>query len=322
LTGEPRGRRCWAGERPLAILTTPLNFMVLKALAERPMRLAELRRATGLPAQTTLRGHLASLEELGVLSKRPTNQMPYAVENALTPMGRDLLDVASALERWLNHAPDGPVALDTAAGKGIVKALIDGWGSTIMRSLGSAQMSLTELDRLIPDLSYPALERRLSSMRMAGLIEARESSGAGTPYAITNWARRGVVPLVAATKCERMHLQGRASPITQADIEAAFLLATPLVGLPTSVTGTCQLEVEADRTDGREQAGVAVTVERGRVVFCNSELGSSPGDFAVGSAGRWVGAIKDGTASLLRFGGNRRVAEGVVVALHAAMIIQ
>jgi DNA-binding HxlR family transcriptional regulator len=322
LTGEPVARRSWAGEQALTILATPLNFMILRALAEQPMRLADLRRATGLPAQTTLRGHLASLEELGVLCKRPTDQMPYAVENALTPMGHELLDVAAALERWLSRAPDGPVALDTGAGKGMVKALVDGWGSTIMRRLGSAQMSLTELDRLIPELSYPALERRLSSMRMAGLIEARESTGAGTPYAVTDWARRGVVPLVAASKCERIHLQAQASPITQADIEAAFLMATPLVGLPLSASGTCQLEVEADPIDARGQAGISVTVERGRVVYCNSELGAAPGDFAVGSAQTWFTAIRDGTASLLRFGGNRRIAEGVVVALHAAMIIQ
>ena len=319
---KPGARRFWSGERPLTILATPLNFLILTALIDRPMRLAELRRATGLPAQTTLRGHLASLEEFGVLGKRSTDQMPHAVENALTPMGRELLEVAAKLERWLGQAPDGPVALGTAASKGIVKALIDGWGSTIMRGLGAAEMSLTELDRSIPDLSYPSLERRLSSMRMAGLIEARESSGAGTPYALTDWARRSVAPLAAASRCERIHMPGNASPITQADIEAAFLLVTPLVGLPASTTGSCQLEVEADPTEAREQAGVSITVERGRVVSCNSQLGSSPGDFAIGSAGRWFSAIKDGTANLLRFGGNRRVAEGVVVALHAAMVIQ
>ncbi len=321
-TSEPPTRRFWAGERSLALLATPLNLMVLRALAERPMRLAELRRATGLPAQTTLRGHLASLEQLGVLRKRPTDQMPYAVENELTPMGRELLDVSAELGRWLSHAPEGPVALDTSAGKGIIRALIDGWGSKIMRSLGATQMSLTELDRLIPELSYPALERRLSSMRMAGLIEARESSGAGTPYAMTDWARRGIAPLAAASRCERVHLRGSSPPITQAEIEAAFLVATPLVGLPAGTTGTCQLEVEADPTEARRQAGVAVTVERGRVIYCKSELAQAPGDFAVGSPARWFGAIREGTAHLLRFGGNRRVAEGVVVALHAAMVIQ
>src|SRR6476661_5232062 len=78
-------RRLERSERPgckaLSVLTVPLNLQVLQALSERPMRLAELRKATGLPAQTTLRGHLASLSEIGVLAKRPTERMPYAVEN-------------------------------------------------------------------------------------------------------------------------------------------------------------------------------------------------------------------------------------------------
>jgi DNA-binding HxlR family transcriptional regulator len=296
--------------------------MVLRALAERPMRLAELRRATGLPAQTTLRGHLASLADEGVLRKRPTDQLPYAVENELTPMGRDLLGVAIRLEHWLGRAPDGPVPLESGAGKGIVKAFVDGWGSTIMRGLAATPMSLTELDRLIPDLSYPSLERRLSSMRMAGLIEARESRSAGTPYAVTNWARRGVAPLVAASRCEQVHMRDRAAPLTQADIEAAFLLATPLIGLPTATNGTCQLEVEADPTALRDHAGVFVTIERGRVVACDSQLAKAPGDFAVGSAAKWLAAVRDGRASMLRFGGGARVAEGVVLALHAAIVIQ
>jgi len=311
-----------AGEVALTTLATPLNPMVLKALAERPMRLAELRRETGLPAQTTLRGHLANLREMGALNKRPTEQMPYATENSLTPMGHELLGVAEALGCWLGQAPDGPVALETGAGRGIVKAFVDGWGSTIIRNLASTPMSLTELDRKIPDLSYPALERRLSSMRMAGLIEAHDSRGGGTPYAVTDWARRGVAPLVAASKCERGHMDGRAAPVTQADIEAAFLLATPLVGLPASTNGTCQLEVEADPVEARDQAGISVTVERGRVVACALGLGPSPGNFAVGSVAKWVSAIRDGTASLLRFGGDRRVTEGIVLGLHAAMVIQ
>jgi DNA-binding HxlR family transcriptional regulator len=284
--------------------------------------LAELRRATGLPAQTTLRGHLASLSEVGVLNKRPTTQMPYAVENELTPMGRELLDVADRLEAWLNQAPDGPVSLEGGAGKGIVKAFIDGWASTIMRSLAAQPMSLTELDRKISELSYPALERRLSSMRMAGLIEAHESQGAGTPYAVTDWARRGIAPLAAASRCERVHMGRRSAPVTQTDIEAAFLLATPLVGLPADTTGSCQLEVEADPAEAREQAGVMVTVDHGKVVACDSKLSPSPADFAVGSAARWFSAIDEGTANLLRFGGSRRVAECIVIAMHAALVSQ
>lgn len=321
-TGEAGAEKLRAGERTLVALATPLNYMILRALAERPMRLAELRRATGLPAQTTLRGHLATLREMGALTKRSAEEAPHGVENSLTPMGEEMLLVAEVLASWLAKAPDGSVSLETGAGRGVVKAFIDGWGSTIMRHLASAPMSLTELDRRIPDLSYPALERRLSSMRMAGLIEAHKSRGTGTPYAVTEWARYGVAPLVAASKCERTHMSTGAAPITQVDVEGAFLLVTPLVGLAPTMSGICQLEVDGDPIEARAQSGVLVTVERGRVVACNSQLDSAPSDFAVGSVAKWFGAIRDGTASLLRFGGGRRVAESVVVGLHAVMLIQ
>jgi DNA-binding HxlR family transcriptional regulator len=207
-----------AGSRVLSLLSTPLNFLILRALSERPLRLAELRKVTGLPAQTTLRGHLASLNELGAVAKRPTQQMPYTVENELTPMGRDLLYVGDRLEAWLNRAPDGPISLESGGAKGAVKALLDGWGSRMMRALAARPLSLTELDRLISDLSYPALERRLCSMRLAGLVEAQPSVGAGTPYALSDWARRGIGPLVAAGHCEHRHISPEAAPVTQIDV--------------------------------------------------------------------------------------------------------
>lgn len=309
-----------AGERVLATLSTPLNFRVLQALSAHPMRLAELRRATGLPAQTTLRGHLTNLSEFGVVSKRPTAQMPYAVENALTPMGTEMLGVADLLDSWLQRSPDGPISLETGGARGVVKAFIDGWSSTMMRGLAAQPMSLTELDRQILDLSYPALERRLSSMRMAGLIEARPAPGGGTPYTVTKWARRGVLSLAAASNCERVHLGEMAAPVTPGDIEAAFMLATPLVGLPPDAEGTCQLEVEAAPGQSREPAGVRVSVERGRVVSCESDLSANPGAFATGSAARWFRAVVEGTAELLRFGGSRELPEAIVSGLHVALL--
>jgi DNA-binding HxlR family transcriptional regulator len=314
---EPSRSQNRAGGRALSVLATPLNFQVLRALTERPMRLAELRKTTGLPAQTTLRGHLATLSELGVLTKRPTQEMPYAVENELTPMGRELLLVAERLEAWLGQAPDGPIALDSGAAKGAIKALIDGWGSTMMRSLAARPLSLTELDSLISDLSYPALERRLSSMRIAGLVEAKQSRGAGTPYAVTDWARRGVRPLAAASRCELVHMGSDIAAVTEVDIEAAFLLTAPLVGLPRDVAGSCQLEVEATPGVVAGAAGVQVTVEQGKVVSCVSRLEPNPVAYAAGPAIEWFNAVNDGKVSQLRFGGSRRIAEDMVAGLHA-----
>lgn len=309
-----------AGEQILNVLATPLNVMVLRALAQRPMRLAELRQATGLPAQTTLRGHLTSLAETGIASKRPTKQMPYAVENGLTPMGEAVLEVAEQLEAWLQLAPQAPISLEAGGARGVVKAFVDGWASTMLRGLAARPMSLTELDRLIPELSYPALERRLSSMRMAGLIEARPGSGGGTPYGVTEWARRGVVPLAMAADCEARHWDGVAPAVDRLDIEAAFMLATPLVGLASEANGHCRLEVETTRDPAHGPVEVEVAVQAGRVVACDPGGGGQAGAFASGSAVRWFHAIKDGTADLLSFGGSRRLGEDLVHGLHAALL--
>jgi DNA-binding HxlR family transcriptional regulator len=300
------------------VLAVPLNLQVLQALSERPMRLAELRKATGLPAQTTLRGHLANLSEIGLLIKRPTRQMPYAVENALTMVGEEMLFVAQRLEAWLGEAPEGPIPLESGAAKGAVKALVDGWGSSMMRALAVRPMSLTELDSAIAELSYPALERRLSSMRIAGLVEAQPSQGAGTPYAVTEWARRGVAPLVAAGHCERIHMGRQESPLEAADIEAAFLLAAPLLQLPVSVSGSCQLEVEAGGGLVVRPTGVLLRLEAGRVVSSSSGLDGAAAVTASGSALGWFEAIRSGETGRLRFAGATRIGEDVVRGLHLA----
>ena len=118
-----------------------------------------------------------------------------------------MLEVAERLEAWLQLAPDGPISLESGAARGVVKAFVDGWGSTMMRGLAARPMSLTELDRAIPDLSYPALERRLSSMRMAGLIEARPGPAAARPTRSPSGRAAGSLPLAAASRCERAHLR-------------------------------------------------------------------------------------------------------------------
>lgn len=317
ITADSAQSQVRAGAKALSLLATPLNLRVLQSLSERPMRLAELRKATGLPAQTTLRGHLTSLFEIGVLTKRPTQQMPFAVENELTPMGQELLDVSELLAIWLGQAPDGAIALEDSAAKGAVKALVDGWGSKMMRALAARPLSLTELDSLISDLSYPALERRLSSMRIAGLVEARKSQGAGTPYGVTDWARHGIAPLAAASHCERVHMRHNSAPVTQIDIEAAFLLAAPLVRLPARASGLCQLEVDAGPEILSRPAGVQVTVERGRVVSCLSHLEKDPPSRAAGPARIWFNAVRDGAFGQLRFGGSRQIAEEMVMGLHS-----
>lgn len=308
------------GGRALSVLAVPLNLQIMQALSERPMRLAELRRAIGLPAQTTLRGHLARLTDIGVVTKRPTERMPYAVENVLTTMGEEMAFVAERLVAWLRDAPEGPISLESVAAKGAVKTLAEAWSSSMMGALAVRPMSLTELDSEIPHLSYPALERRLASMRIVGLVAAQRSRSWGTPYAVTDWARRGVAPLVAASRCERVHMGPNGRPLATRDVEATLLLAAPLIRLAGAVAGSCRLEVKPSRGLVLRPIGIQMTLDQGRVVASARGEDNDAVTKVSGSVADWLEAVKSGELSRLRFEGSAGLGEEVALGLRRALL--
>ena len=213
------------------MLSTPINVYVLQALAEGPRSLVDLRRHAGSPPQTTMRGHLRTLAKTEVVVRRRQNDFPGSLDFELTPTGEELWLVAKVLRVWLRNAPEEPLALGSSAAKSAVKALVEGWGTSMVRALAARPLSLTELNGLINGLSYPSLERRLGAMRLAGQIQRTPGRGRGTPYAVTDWLRRAIGPLGVAARWERMHAPEATAPIRRLDAEAAFLLAIPLVRL-------------------------------------------------------------------------------------------
>jgi DNA-binding HxlR family transcriptional regulator len=191
-----------AGARTLLLLAVPTHVRVLSDLADGPRSLAALRRGPGSPPQTTLRSYLRSLAAARVLEKRCHGGFPGAVDYRLTAAGDDLRGVTEALAVWLATAPDGPTALGSRAAKRAVKALIEAWATGIARALASRTRSLAELDEAIVDLSYPALERRLSSLRRLGLVQAVPGRGRGTLLELSDWLHLGIAPLSAAAGWE------------------------------------------------------------------------------------------------------------------------
>lgn len=308
-----------AGGRVLSLFSTALHGLVLRALANGPLRLADLRKKVGGPPQTTLRGHLVNLIGVGALEKRGRDGKPNMVDNALTPVGLELLSVADVLEMWLSRAPGGALDLKSEEGKAAVKALLSGWDSTMLRALAARPFSLTELDNLIVAYTYPALERRLSAMRIAGHVAALRGNGKGTPYAVTDWLRQGVAPLLAAARCEHRHLPKETAPLTRIDVEAILLLAAPLIALQRDAGDTCQLAVESSGDSKGRPAGVRVVVERGEVVGCSSRLDPNPATSIRGSIAGWFDGLVDGDAGRLRVDGDRGLALGVLGSLHSAL---
>ncbi|HEX3608366.1 MAG TPA: winged helix-turn-helix transcriptional regulator [Solirubrobacterales bacterium] len=318
--------RVRAGGAVLSLIAGPLTVPILRAHLDEPLRLPDLRERIGGAAQTTLRGQVGNLRGIGALERHVRGGMPYTVENELTDVGRGVLDVAEVVEAWLARAPQGPIALGSEAAKGAIRALIGGWGSTMLRALAARPLSLTELSSVITDLSYPALERRLSAMRAARQVEVLPGEGAaGRPCTVTEWTRQAVGPLAVAGRCECRHMPETTDPLTRIDIEAAFLLSVPLVKLSEDQTGSCLFAVSTGTADNGEPdrniAGVHVEVSGAAVSSCMSRLEQDPRTWALGTVESWLDAIIEGRLDRLRFGGeDARLAKAVLAGLHASLL--
>ena len=163
-------------------------------------------------------------------------------------------------------------------------------------------------------------------MRAARQVEVLAGGeGGAKPYAVTEWTRQAVGPLVAAGRCECVHLSAVTERLTRIDIEAAFLLAVPLVDLEVTRNGSCLLAVDTGaQQDGgskRRIAGVHVEVEEGNIVSCISRLEQDPRTWALGTVDPWVDAILDGRLDGLRMGGgDPGLARAVISGLHVALL--
>lgn len=279
----------------------------------------ELRREAGSPPQTTMRGHLRTLTKTGVLARQRQNEFPGSLDFELTPVGQDLWGVAQVLDSWLALNPDGPLALGSSSAKSAIKALVEGWGTNMIRALAARPLSLTELNGLISSLSYPSLERRLGAMRLAGQIERMPGPGRGTPYAVTEWLRRAIAPLSAAARWERLYAPEQTSPIKRLDAEAAFLLAIPLLSLRSGLSGTCRLAVEVGGSNGDSMAGVLVNLREGGVNSCIATIRGHADAWVSGAPSTWLEVLMERGDDRLEIGGDRELAQAAVAGLHAAL---
>jgi DNA-binding HxlR family transcriptional regulator len=309
-----------AGGQALSLLAAPLNVHILKTLAEGPKELIELRRAVGSPPQSTIRVYSRTLSELKLLEQKRQNSFAGSSLYSITPSGEALLKVGGILEEWLSESPDGAVELGTTAAKSTVGALVEGWSTNIIRALAAKPLSLTQLNRLIPKVSYPSLERRLAGLRLAGLVEPQPGEGRGTPYRVTRWLQRGVVPIAVAATWERKYLADSTSPIGRLDVEAAFLLAIPLMELPKDLTGKCRLAVEVRGGTSPIFAGVLVCIEEGRVVSCSSRLENEAEGWASGTPLEWLRRMDGHGNEGLEVGGDVGLVLTITDAIRTAAV--
>lgn len=309
-----------AGGTALTLVSSSPNLEVLRMLAEGPQSLRDLMRRLGFPPRSTMRQYLRTLAELDAVKRLPRSEFPASVDYELTAAGRRLIRVSEALQAWLDRSPSGPMELGGMAAKSAVKSLVEGWGGNLVRILAVRPLALTELNSLIPRISYPSLERRLTAMRQVDLLEVHRGEGRTSPYEATEWLRRAAVPVVAAIAWERRYASEQTPDLGRLDVEAAFLLTLPLVKLEEPVSGRCRLGVELHEGPRPIYAGVLVSLDRGEVAGCTPGLDSEAEAWAFGQPLDWLRQLSDASASELEFGGEAEVAKKLTEGLVCTLI--
>jgi DNA-binding HxlR family transcriptional regulator len=301
-----------------------LTVSILRAHLDGPLCFPDLKERLDGTVQSTLRSRVDNLRGIGALERRVRPGMPYTVENKLTDTGRGILAVIEVIEAWLVRAPQGPLPFGSFAAKRAIAALVGGWDSGVLQALAARPLSLTELDSVIPGVSYPSLGRRLAAMRAARQVEGLlPEKGNGRPYAVTEWTRHAMAVIAAASYCECLHMPETTAPPMPPDIEATLVLAVPLVSLPGKFTGSCQLDIDTEMAGNPVEepyAGVQVKVQHGKVLLPIPRGRREQDRKAVGRPSSWLDAIVKGRLDGIRIGGDD---SGLLIALierlHASL---
>lgn len=292
---------------------------ILEALATRPSTVGDLCAQMMLESDTTLREQLEQLERFGAIEKRVEGR-GTADEFHLTTAGKDLGGAVALAGSWLSVRPGRGLSPQTEVAWRAVAALGDAWELSVIQCLLLHPSTKAELTETIPGLGREKTKRMLRRLRGAGLLRIRDGSSPPR-YALTIWARRAIAVLATIAAWERRHLGGTAEPVIAFDGAVALLASLPLVSAGYPATGICAFTVEAgpDAPDPHA-AAVWARLARGRVTACRPGASPTPPDaWADGRVDAWLDAVINARPRALHLGGDRKLAEATVRALHEVL---
>lgn len=97
-------------------------LLVMRRIAEKPARFNVLRREIEGVSQKVLSQTLKRLERDGLISRRAFATVPVTVEYSITPLGKTLTGVASAISMWAEKNIDAVLAAQRRYDRGLAKA--------------------------------------------------------------------------------------------------------------------------------------------------------------------------------------------------------
>jgi DNA-binding HxlR family transcriptional regulator len=272
-----------AGAHVLLLAANPINRGILRTVLERPLEMAP--------------GRL------------------YRV----SPGGREVLFVGFVVERWLQSAPRGPLPFDSQDAEAAVTALAEGWSATVVHALAREPLTLAEMQAKVEGVSGSELKRHLDALRSAGQVEAFSPAMGETVYAMTEWLRAGIAPLIASARLERRNPMEGMAPIDALDVEAGFRLSLPLVELPKELSGACRLGLNLEDDESARLTGVTARIDQGRVISCAAGLDEEACAWAAATAADWLDTVIEPDANRVRTGGDRWLSRALLDALHRAL---
>lgn len=240
-------------------------------------------------------------------------------EYRVTSGGQEVLFVGFVVERWLQSAPQGPLAFDSPEAARAVAALVEGWSATVMHALVREPLTLAELDDAVEDLRRRELKRHLDAMLSARQIEAHPGIDGEVIYAATDWLRAGIAPLIASARLERRDPKEGMAPIEALDVEAGFRCSLDLIELPRELSGSCWLGLNLEEDESACLTGVTAQIDQGRLVSCVPGLDKKADAWAAASASDWLDTVIEPDANLVRAGGDRWLASALLDAIHQAL---
>jgi DNA-binding HxlR family transcriptional regulator len=232
--------------------------------------------------------------------------------------GREALFVASVVERWLESAPHGPLSFEDPGAEETVAALAEGWSATVVHMLAREPMTLSELNGVVERLGRRAVKRRLDALAVTGQVEAL-GEGSEAIYALTDWARSGIAPLIASARLERRNPKEGMAPIDALDTDAGFRLSLPLLTLPKELSGICRLGLNLQEDQSVALTGVTARIEEGRVIACRDGLDHEANAWAAATAADWLDTVIEPDAKRVRTGGDRWLAAALLNNLHKTL---
>lgn len=252
------------------------------------------------------------------MSEHPLAAGP-GLEYRVTSGGREALFVGFIIERWLQNAPRGPLSFESQEAKRAVAALAEGWSTTVMHALAREPLAFEELNRQVEGVGRRALKRQLATMQDARQIEQHPDDAGESVYAMTDWLRAGIAPLIASARLERRDPKEGMAPIDALDVEAGFRCSLHFVELPRELSGTCRLGINLEDDESGCLTGVTARIEQGRVVSCRAGLDGEADAWAFGSAADWLDTVVEPGAERVRTGGDMWLTRAVLNSLHKSL---